>query len=306
MFPINNGYYMLLNKQWGEIVRLGNFMFKYASVLGIANKYNTPVCFPNNYMFNYFKNEIIIDTGIEPDINIGERVHYYDPELFEQFTNDFKTKNVNIMLNCFLQSPKYWERCEEYVIEMLKFKEFELDKIKIKYEIPLSKKTIGISIRRGDFIGHGYYWQIPTEFYLYALEKHFPDWLEYNIILFSDDPNWIRTTFNGDNIFYSNGDFLDTNYFNNPMEQLLYGSLCDNFIISNSTFSWWLGYLATNCKKSGKVVHSGKNVTPLFDKQYQQSNVNDYYHKNWIKSDFFDIENSYDFKNLSTNVLLKG
>lgn len=294
---------MILHKRWGEIVRMGNFMFKYASLLGLSKRYNTDLYLPKHYMFDYFLNDINYDDNIPFDIEIVERFHKYDIEYWDQFENDFKIKNVNISLNSFLQSPKYWEDYEEYIKKMLLFKPDIINNIKEKYKDSLSKKTIGISIRRGDFLNHYGFYQLPIEFYLYTLERYFPNWKDYNIILFCDDHEWIINTFKGNNIYYADGNFINEDYNNNPMEQLVYGSLLDNFIISNSTFSWWLAYLAVNCKEENKgiVIHSGKNLSGSLE---NGSDVNDYYYKDWICSDFLSL-NDINYNDLSTNILWK-
>jgi len=300
---------MLLHKEWGDILRTGNFLFKYASMLGLSKMHNVEVRFPKHYFFDYFKHQLPVDDGIEVDGYIDERVNRYDPEHINSYANDMKTKNMSVRLNCFLQSEKYWMHCKDYVIEMLEFKDELLDKVRNRYEKSLSRKTIGISIRRGDWVGHTFFYQIPIEFYIYNLQKYFPSWRdEYNIVLFSDDPEWLRKTFKGDNVYYVGKEhFLNDNYHNNPFEQVLYGSLCDNFIISNSTFSWWLGYLAVTCKKNDcKVIHSGKWMTDEGSKEFG-STPDDYYPESWTVSDFFTtIPEDYNFKALDAYSLLKG
>jgi hypothetical protein len=288
---------MILHKKWGEVVRIGNFLFKYASLLGFSKKYNTELFLPNHYMFDYFKHKPNFDNGIEFDLEIQERILSYDEDHWNQYSKDFVNKKVNFSLGSFLQSAKYWEDNFLYVAKMMEFDNALINKVKETYKIPLSKKTIGISIRRGHFINHNQYYQLNEEFFLYSLDKYFPDWEDYNLIFFSDDYNWIRETFKGDTVYYSDGNFVNQDYHNNPMEQLMYGSLCDNFIISNSTFSWWLAYLSTNIKNNGgKVVHSGKNI-----RGYLESNANplDYYHTNWVISDFFEKSN-IDINTLTT------
>lgn len=295
---------MLVHKQWGEILRTGNFLFKYASMLGLSKKYDSEIRLPKHFILDCFENQLELDDDRDYNGVISERMNAYDPEHFEQYADDIKNKTMNIALNCFLQSPKYWEHCEDYVIEMLKFREDILGEIRDKYKQSLNRKTIGISIRRGDWVGHGVFAQIPIEFYIYNLYRFFPDWEDCNIIFFSDDPTWIRETFSGENVYYVGmNNFLDDNYHNNPMEQVLYGSLCDNFIISNSTFSWWLAYLAVNCKRSGKVVHSNMWMTEDGSNIFK-SNPEDYYHKNWIISDFVNYKG--DTTELPTYKIWKG
>jgi hypothetical protein len=68
---------------------------------------------------------------------------------------------------------------------------------------------------------------------------------EYStIFVFSDDKLWVKENFNFDNLVIVEGleDF----------EEMWLMSLCQNHIISNSTFSWWGTFL--NKKEDKKVV----------------------------------------------------
>jgi hypothetical protein len=56
-------------------------------------------------------------------------------------------------------------------------------------------------------------------------------------------------------------------------------SLCDHFIIANSTFSWWASWLSISQSESDKIVICpDKWFGPSGSKDYQ-----DIYCKNWIK-----------------------
>jgi hypothetical protein len=277
---------MILHKKWGEVLRMGNFMFKYASLLGLSKRYDTELVIPNHYMFDYFENKIKIDENLPYDKEITERNFFYDIDFFDSISDDIKSKNINFTLSTFLQSYKYWEEHKDYVHSMLRFKPSEIDKIKKKYSEALSKKTIGISIRRGDFVNHGTFFQINLDFYLKSLNDYFPNIEEYNIIAFCDDYSWIRQNLKLDNVYYADGDFVGVNFKNDPFEQLILGSLCENFIIGNSTFSWWLAYLSKNCNNSnGIVIHSGKNFKGFMEQNFRKE---DFYHPSWIESNFYN------------------
>lgn len=276
---------MILHKNWGETIRLGNWLFKYASLLGISKKHNESLYLPVHYMFDYFNLSPNIDDGYSFDCELYEPTMKYNQSYYDEIITKNKNKIINCNLSTFLQSPKYWEDFKFFVHEHLKFNNFFVDEIKNKYEKIFKKDTIGVSIRRGDYVGHPQFHQLDPSFYLYSLEKYFPNWEKYNIVFFCDDSEWVRSNFKGDNIFYADGNFVGSDYWMNPMEQLILGSLCKNFIISNSTFSWWLSYYAVNINNpSGLVIHSGKYTT-------LDSDTSDYYHNSWICSDFFDNEN---------------
>lgn len=278
---------MILHKEWGKHVRLGNYMFKYASLIGISQKYGKELCLPNHYMFDYFHLKPKYDDNYNFDYEIYDPSIKYNPSYIDE---NLKTdKTVNCTVGTFLQTSKYWKGFEDVVHSYLKFDETIVEIVREKYKEVLSKKTIGISIRRGDFVGHHQFEQIPNSFYLYSIKKYFPDWKDYNLLFFCDDSGWIRSTFKGDNVFYADGNFTGNEYWNNPMEQLILASLCDNFIISNSTFSWWMAYYSVNINNPlGKVIHSGKNLRNL--PAVVEYDVNDYYDDGWILSDFYEQE----------------
>lgn len=293
---------MILHKEWGKELRMGNYLFKYASILGLSKRYDTKVIFPKHYMFDMFKNKVDINNFVNFDLELEEQNFFYDIDYFDYFKEDFKNKKVNLTSATFLQSFKYWQDSKEYVHNMLSFKEELVESVKSKYSEVFKKPTIGISIRRGNFINHPVFYQTPIEFYLYSLETYFPNWEEYNLVFFCDDSDWVRKNFIGDNVFYADGNFINTDFMNDPSEQLILGSLCDNFIISNSTFSWWLGYLAVDCKNTnGKVIHTGKNFRGFMEEKFKKE---DFYPQSWIESDF--LTKKINIHNLKTKKIFKG
>ena len=75
-----------------------------------------------------------------------------------------------------------------------------------------------------------------------------------------------------------------------PIEQLCIGSKFDNYIISNSTFSWWMAWLGE--KKHSKIIRPVR----VFDSEYSSINDDgDYFPERWIIHDEgkFKLSNSY-------------
>ena len=62
----------------------------------------------------------------------------------------------------------------------------------------------------------------------------------------TDDIDWCKEIFTGDNFIFN--DTVPENLIKGHFD-LAVGSLCDDFIISNSTFSWWMSYLGQNKDK---------------------------------------------------------
>jgi FkbM family methyltransferase len=198
----------------------------------------------------------------------------FDPLYADSFADNFRNKNVDVCISFFFQTERWWEHCIPSVIEKMKFKQKYIDEIRNKYSKSFEKNTIAISVRRGDFVGHNCFFQIPKDYYLSALLEHFPNWQDYNLIFFSDDIDWCKSNFSGDNLYFAetNNTHTGHGYHNDPMDQLIYASQCDNAILSNSTFSWWIGYYisAIYGKRNTNEI---KNI--LDNKPYIYGSAND-------------------------------
>jgi hypothetical protein len=90
---------------------------------------------------------------------------------------------------------------------------------------------------------------------------------DVDFIFVSDDMNWVKENFKGNNIFYSDNseEILD----------LTLMSICDNNIIANSSFSWWGAFLNENPNK--KVIAPSKWFGPE-----GPSDTQDIYPTEWI------------------------
>ena len=101
--------------------------------------------------------------------------------------------------------------------------------------VEMLDNPVALHIRRGDYIiNHANHHNLSMEYYAEAL-KEFPD---RQVIIFSDDPNWchVQDIFEGDRFLVAEG--------NGPYHDLYLMSQCNDFIIANSTFSWWGAWLA--------------------------------------------------------------
>src|SRR5690606_19616243 len=129
--------------------------------------------------------------------------------------------------------------------KIFRFKPELTDRLKKEFYFLFDRKNVLITVRRGDLIAHPFYFQISYKFYFLALIKHFPDWKERNLIFTSDDIPYCKYHFG----HLPNSFFLENL---SPIEQLALGSQCDDFIISNSTFSWCVARLGE--KQATKII----------------------------------------------------
>lgn len=231
---------------FGENGRLGNQLFQYSSLMGLSNTHNQQLRLKDWKYKYYFKGEfpLISEEEIEALAAIRliqEPTFAYVPEWPQV------RENENVDITGYLQSEKYWEANREKIKETLSFQEeFKLRVCNTdQFNDAFLKPTIAISIRRGDYVSNKCYLQLPITYFILALHEHFPDWRNYNLILFSDDIPYCRRHFGClENAYFSEN--------NSDIEDLCLMSQCDHFIISNSTFSWWGAYLGE--KEHSKII----------------------------------------------------
>lgn len=244
--------------------RLGNQLFQIASTIGLAITHAQIVRFPR-WQYDYAFPSMVNLTGDVGKYQVVPEGHFhYEPEgFFLQSPND------NISIDGWRQSERYWEQCKPFVKAVLKFSDSIVGNVRGRYAAALSKPTIAISVRRGDFVDNPNYEQLPITYYLLALLEHFPKWQDYHILIFSDDLPYCQVHFEGlPNVFFAEG--LDA------CEQLCLMAQCDHFIISNSTFSWWGAWLGE--KKDTKVIRPAR----VFDGPLKAKNSEaDYWPARW-------------------------
>lgn len=217
----------------------GNMMFQVSSLLGLAKRYGVDVKFPDNLIFKYFKN--LPDLYFEENymVEVAERTYKFDWSQWDEYKDLFDFTTVNV--RGWLQSSSYWEHCKDEVFKAFEIKDEYVDWVRGKYTHLFTKPTIGISVRRTDYVNNESYHLLPIRYYIGALLKHFPDFRDnYNIVIFSDDIDYCKIHFAClENVFYAQGDTI---------EQHILGRQMDNFILANSTFSYWLAKLGEPSK----------------------------------------------------------
>ena len=211
---------------------LGNQIFQIASTIGIAIENNDNAIFKKwkysqyyttTNLFNFNNNCIITEKYIEPYFHY-KQVKYVG----------------SINLTGYFQSEKYFIHCSNLIKKMFKFK--KENELKKKWNKYLIKNTIGIHIRRGDYLKLENYHSIQSlEYYNKAIkiiEKN--NNIDY-ILVFSDDIKWCKKNFKDKKYV-----FIE-NQFNT--EDLALMSYCNHNVISNSSFSWWASWLNNNTNK---------------------------------------------------------
>ncbi|MBP4137834.1 alpha-1,2-fucosyltransferase [Flavobacterium geliluteum] len=262
---------MITFSKLGKKGNLGNQLFQIASTIGFAEKFGHEYFFPDWNYSKYFKNW-------PPAFYKDESFEIVNEKEFNYYEWNLKKGNYDI--DGWLQSEKYFN--VEKTKKLFQFESFSQD-LYAKYSFLFSKKTILVSVRRGDFVRHPHYYQLSYLFYFKSIIENFPDWRDRNIVFTSDDISYCKYHFS----FLKNVFFLEDL---TPINQLVLGAKCDDFIISNSTFSWWIAWLGE--KEKSKIIRPIK----IFQGEFaERNNDSDYFPDRWFSFDdsSFGIEKKY-------------
>ena len=268
--------------------QLGNQMFKYSALRGIAENNNQDFMIPpsylkfekyslpykiatryliprnkqNHFLFDCFEMISVQKKNIgylESDHQVKERYFHFDENIFNSKLDDYD-------ISGFFQTEKYFKNVEDIIRSDFKFKKSINSKAKkliSKFNSPIS-----IHVRRGDYITNPNHEALNLKYYEESINLFESD---DTFIVFSDDPDWckeqnlfIDRKFNFASDLTNNFDYLD----------MCLMSKCNKHIIANSTFSWWGAWLSG----SNDVIAPSKWFK---NSKYSKYNTKDLYPPEW-------------------------
>jgi hypothetical protein len=225
----------------GQMGRLGNQMFQFASLKGIARNNGYEYCIPptrnqnewtDHQLFNPFKLKKTTQLNVQYIDSkrpvVSESDFSFDKNLFEKCPDW-------IDLRGFFQSEKYFKHIRDELLEDFEFRDEILEPA--KKTISYWKNPIALHIRRTDYLTNPDHTTLSLDYYEKAL-THFDSGAE--ILIFSDEPQWCMNQ-----KLFDNDRFMISETMN-PYMDLCLMSLCSGHIIANSSFSWWGAWLSAN------------------------------------------------------------
>lgn len=252
----------------GKNGRLGNQIIQLMAMLGLASKSNQDIKMPEWKYLKYFDFDFAFVPSKKPLTHVHEHQFNYDKKFHDHLNDggDYDVKG-------YFQSKKYWEHCETEIKSWFSWnKEFK-ESVFNKNQKLFSKKTIAIHVRRGDYVNNKNYHNLNINYYITALSL-FPFMRQYNILVFSDDPDYCELHFGClENVTIIRG--------NPDIDDMCLMSMCDEFILSNSTFAWCAAYLSEN--RPDRVI-----IRPAYyfaGTYADHHDTKDFWPEEWIKCD---------------------
>ena len=211
------------------------------------NKFNLKYEIASKKEIEIFLNENLIAKAIQK-LN-----PYYKRKLVKQRVDFYDSNLLKIKDNSYLKG--YWQ-CDKYFLSMkeeilkemtLKSKYVNEHFKDLKKDI-LKNNSISIHVRRGNYLDL----KVPVcsiEYYESALNLISKSIEKFKVYIFTNDVKWCRENFSEKyNIKIISG---QENIFD--YHELILMSCCYHNIISNSTFSWWAGWLNNSPNK--KIIY---------------------------------------------------
>jgi hypothetical protein len=165
---------------------------------------------------------------------------------FPKISSYFGVRNIDenypkikffLILHGYGHEPKNFAEHKNALTQMLRLS----DENEKKTDLRLSKirrnkeKLIAIHIRRGDSVIAGNFSNVlPVNYYKECISRF--NKKQTLFLVFSDDIEWCRKHFKGNSFYFVNEQ--------DPVISLNLASKCDGFILSASSFSWWMAWMS--------------------------------------------------------------
>ena len=217
---------------------------------------------------NYYTRKRGLETKIQ---RLYNKVGLY---FFSYGYHDFiKTNRANKLMIGYFESSKYFDHIHDKLVDEFSCKDLAKIENEDIYKHAAKKQSICISVRRGDF-----YSKDNTSDCVVCDEVYFKKAISeahsrlnnMNVIAFSDDIEWVKSHMD----YLCKYDPVYETGQDSVYEKMRMMSMCNNFIISNSSFSWWSQYLSKN---KTKIV-----IAPPRWRNTNISLYNDIYEDTWI------------------------
>lgn len=257
--------YPVFSKLYG---RLGNNLFQLATGLAHSIEQRTNFFIMDEWKYDSCLSQPLLRSrppeGIEK-YKMPEDIFYYKPIPY-----------TARLLDGYFQSEKYFKKHKTNVINFIEFHN--------RYSY-MNENQVAVHIRRGDYLNLNMYHPVlKYSYYKWAFEWFGRD-KEY--IIFTDDTEWVENNFIpyftelGYRVKvliskYLQDDKLTINKENEFFELKLMSTF-QNFIIANSSYSWWGAWLS---EAKNKTVIAPKQ---WFGPNYSHLDTTDLLPEEWIK-----------------------
>ena len=250
----------------GENGRLGNQLFQYAALKGLATKNGYEMKIPDPQTMSWHGQTCLLDKfNIKCDYltqaDVNSLKNLYEEPNWKQYDSNFFNVPDNTTIDGYYQSIFYFEHIENEIKKELTPQNYYLDKAMNEIDFlkdNLQCEIVSVHVRRGDNMTNGQTGLIQAfepggmyETYFNKAKKVF-EGKNVKFLVFTGgqrfnednkvDIDWCKSFFKGDEFLFSEG--------NTQIEDFSLIMSCDHNILSHaSSFGWWAAYVNPNPNK---------------------------------------------------------
>ena len=228
--------------------RLGNAMFIYAAVVGIAKRVNASTMIQTSCRVSeIFQLSALVVDNAESMIPMHTVYEEYGRRASAFDIKTDKLKSENTILKGYFQSWRYFRDALEEVKAEFKFHDATEDMVRsfLQENKPSDWRNsdfirVGIHVRRGDLLLDHYknygYTAADRDYFQHAMTYFHERYDNVQFVVCSDDMEWAINNIKGDHVIYSAN--------HKDHEDMAILSHCDHTIMSVGSFGWWAAWLA--------------------------------------------------------------
>ncbi len=219
----------------GKHGRLGNQMFQYAALRGIAAHHNYEFCIPESNFNSSWQDHQLFEAFELPNLKYKKFLpaNYYQEPHFHYSQDYVNNCPDNVNIYGYFQTSKYFEHIKDSIKEDFTFKKEILAPCREAFTFD---EVISLHVRRTDYVEKSQdHPPCSLEYYKEALEQFDSS---IAVMIFSDDISWCKKQ----EIFSSDRFMVSENTWN--LIDMCLMTFCSHHIISNSSFSWWGAWLS--------------------------------------------------------------
>lgn len=231
---------------------LGNQLFGWAAGFALSKKLNSKLTLDSSNLIarGYELDDFRLSEST-PSANTrgkGSRGFTLIGDVFEEESFRYDTRFERIVkpktLRGYFQSWKYFDLYENEIKSNIILKKESDSLIRLSDELE-KYRVLGMHIRRGDYIGLENYHGLTSSTYFKNAVQIIQKLSGFEkIMVFSDQIDIAKEVFPGGDYYISSKELSSS------PETLILMSRCNSLIGSNSSFSWWAGYIG----QSGSAV----------------------------------------------------
>jgi hypothetical protein len=256
---------MITYSRLGKEGQLGNQMFQYATLfsIGLTRGYKIGIPSTDQRISKVFEapSAQLCDSILVEKL-FKERDFTFDP-------NVFMVPDGTDLFGYF-QSANYFDHCREALLREFKFKAPAVEKAASFHSTVNDRVLCSVHVRRKDYLKLSHYHNNLDGSYYEKACKVVTDSIKQPVrfLVFSDDTEWCRTTFTGDDVT-----IVD---IGDDAAEMCLMSMCQVHIISNSSYSWWGAWLSGGLHGNAPVVAPKQWFGPQGPKNWETV-----YRKGW-------------------------